>query len=160
VRVRALVESDCDWAKALVCQHFVSPFVVSRGTCHDTRTLSGLVAERDGERLGLLHYHIESHRCELVVLIVTPKRQGLGKQMLRELASVARSNGCRCLWLITTNENVTAQRFYRALGWREIAIHRGAVAESRRLKPEIPEYATDGTPIIDEIEYELSLDAG
>jgi ribosomal protein S18 acetylase RimI-like enzyme len=59
--------------------------------------------------------------------------------MLRELASVARSGGCRSLWLATTNENVTAQRFYRALGWQEIAIHKGAIAESGRLKPEIPE---------------------
>ena len=30
--------------------------------------------------------------------------------------------------------------------------------ESRRLKPEIPEFAADGTPIEDEIEFELLLE--
>ena len=142
-----------------LCQNFVSPFIVSRGVCHDTRTLPGLVAEQDGERLGLLLYKVESHRCELVVLIVVLRRQGIGERMLGELASVARSTGCRCVWLVTANENVVAQRFYRACGGREVAVHRGAVAEARRLKSEIPEFASDGTPINDEIEYELALDA-
>jgi hypothetical protein len=62
------------------------------------------------------------------------------------------------LWLITTNDNRTALSFYRAIGWRQVAVHRGAMRESRRLKPEIPELAPDGTPIEDEIEFELLLD--
>ncbi len=30
--------------------------------------------------------------------------------------------------------------------------------EARRLKPEIPEFGEDGTPIEDEIEFELNLE--
>jgi hypothetical protein len=37
------------------------------------------------------------------------------------------------------------------------AIHRGAVVEARRLKPEIPEFGANGLPKIDEIEFELPL---
>ena len=38
-----------------------------------------------------------------------------------------------------------------------MTVYRGAVRESRRLKPEIPECAADGTPIEDEIEFERVL---
>jgi hypothetical protein len=40
---------------------------------------------------------------------------------------------------------------------RLAALHRNAVAESRRLKPEIPETGADGIPIRDELELELVL---
>jgi hypothetical protein len=50
--------------------------------------------------------------------------------------------------------------FYRAVGWRQVAIHRGAAREARKLKPEIPEFDDRGVPIEDEIEFEYSLDLG
>lgn len=158
MQVRTLTDLDRDWAAALVTQHFGSPIIVSRGICHHTGTLPGLVLDDQGERLGLLQYCIVGARCEVVVLTTLRPRQGLGRRMLSELALVARAQGCPCLWLITTNDNRSAQRFYAALGWREVAIHRGAVREARKLKPEIPEFGQDGIPIVDEIEYEFSLD--
>ena len=159
MQVRTLADSDCDWAAALVTQHFGSPVIVTRGICHDTRTLPGLVVQDEGKRLGLLQYCIVGVRCEVVVLIALCQRQGLGRQMLSELSSVARAQGCQCLWLVTTNDNQVVQRFYATLGWREVAVHRGAVREARKLKPAIPEYGRDGVPIVDEIEFELRLDA-
>jgi len=65
---------------------------------------------------------------------------------------------CSRLWLITTNDNRGALEFYWAIGMRLVAIHRGAVHEARRLKPEIPEFSGDGIPIEDEIEFELPLE--
>jgi len=158
MQVRTLTDLDREWAAALVTQHFGSPVIVSRGICHHARILPGLVIQDEGARLGLLQYRIVGMRCEVVVLIALRQRQGLGRRMLSELSTVARAQGCRCLWLITTNDNRAAQRFYIALGWREIAIHRGAVTEARKLKPEIPEHGQDGIPIVDDIEYEFSLD--
>jgi hypothetical protein len=43
-------------------------------------------------------------------------------------------------------------------GWRQCAVHRGAVAEARRLKPQIPVNGHDGVPIEDEIEFERLID--
>lgn len=40
---------------------------------------------------------------------------------------------------------------------RIAAIHRGAIAESRKLKPEIPLLALGGRSIEDEVEFELLL---
>jgi RimJ/RimL family protein N-acetyltransferase len=61
------------------------------------------------------------------------------------------------MWLITTNDNEPAIRFYERRGMRIIAIHRGAIAQSRKLKPEIPYFGVDGRPIEDEVEFELLL---
>jgi hypothetical protein len=40
---------------------------------------------------------------------------------------------------------------------RIAAIHRGAIAESRKLKPEISFFGIGGRPIEDEIEFEMVL---
>ncbi len=158
LRIRAMTESDRDWAAAVVARYFGSPEMVSRGLRHDTRLLPGLIAEEGGQRLGLAHYRIEGHGCEVVTLVALRVRQGVGRRMVSELVSLSRAQGCRRIWLVTTNENRGAQRFYEALGWELVAIHHGALAAARRLKPEIPERAADGTPLEDELEYERRLD--
>lgn len=60
-------------------------------------------------------------------------------------------------WLVTTDNNLGAIAFYHAIGWRRVAVHAGAVAEARKLKPEIPEQDEHGRPIRDAIEFELQL---
>ena len=52
---------------------------------------------------------------------------------------VARSAGCRRVWLMTTNDNLGALRFYQRRGFRLAGLRPGALAASRALKPEIPE---------------------
>jgi hypothetical protein len=61
------------------------------------------------------------------------------------------------MWLITTNDNHPAIRFYERRGMSVVAVHRDAVTKARGLKPEIPELGIDGTPIRDEIEFEVRL---
>lgn len=158
MKTRTIAESDREWVTTVVAQHFGTSEIISRGVRHDTRSLPGSVFERDGEKLGLLCYNVLGARCEVVVLIALRQRQGIGRQLLSEMASVARARGCTCLWLVTTNNNRLAQRFFEALGWNRVAVHRGAVAAARRLKPEIPMHDGDGTPIEDEIEYEYALE--
>ena len=77
---------------------------------------------------------------------------------LPDLRASFRGAGCRRAWLVTTNDNRPAIDFYRALGWRLAAVHVGAIAASRRLKPEIPARGVDDVPIEDEWEFELLLD--
>ncbi len=157
MKVRMITESDRSWAAALVAQHFCSTEIVSRGVLHDTRALPGLVIEDAKARLGFVQYSIVGTRCEVVAIVIMQPRQGLGRRLMEALSSIARGHNCSCLWLVTTNDNRGAQAFYAALGWKLVAVHHGAVAVSRRQKPEIPERASDGTPIEDELEYELGL---
>jgi hypothetical protein len=77
--------------------------------------------------------------------------------LLQAVCDAARKACCNRLWLITTNDNVDALRFYQRFGFSLVALHRDAVRESRRLKPSIPETGKDGIPIRDEIELEMQL---
>jgi hypothetical protein len=78
--------------------------------------------------------------------------------LLEAADDCARGPACRRLWLITTNDKRPAIAFYQAAGWRQCAIHDGAITEARRLKPQIPPTGHAGIPIEDEIEFERLID--
>jgi len=62
---------------------------------------------------------------------------------------------CPRLWLVTTNDNVDALRFYQRRGFCLVCVHRGAVDHSRaHLKPEIPLAGNNRIPLRDELELE------
>src|SRR5688572_25797746 len=82
--------------------------------------------------------------------------RGVGGALIAACVRVARDRGLRRIWLITTNDNVHALRFYQRHGFSLVAVHRGAVDAARRtLKPEIPLLGEDDIPIRDEVELEL-----
>lgn len=68
------------------------------------------------------------------------------------------ATGCRTLWVVTTNDNVAALRFYQRRGFRIRTIRPGAVDDARlHLKPTIPEVGDHGILLRDEIELELDI---
>ena len=70
----------------------------------------------------------------------------------------ARAEGCGRLWLVTTNDNVRAIRFYQRLGMDLVGVSLGAVDVARaRLKPSIPERGHDEIPIRHELTFALEL---
>ncbi|NWG75746.1 MAG: GNAT family N-acetyltransferase [Rubrivivax sp.] len=69
----------------------------------------------------------------------------------------ARQVRCTRVWLLTTNDNVNALRFYQKRGFVLAALHREAVAHARQIKPEIPLSGEYGIPIRDELELEMML---
>ncbi|MHC4224544.1 MAG: GNAT family N-acetyltransferase, partial [Planctomycetota bacterium] len=116
MEARELTIDDSAWAERLVSERFASSRIVSRGVLHDARTLPGLIAESDGSPVGLLQYHVVGEQFEVVVLIAVRPRQGVGRFLLRSAQPISRSQGCKRLWLITTNDNRAALSFYRAIG--------------------------------------------
>ena len=117
-----------------------------------------LAEDTDGTLLGVLTYRIAGPACEVRTLFATVTRHGTGSALLDAVEAVARAAGCRRLWLITTNDNLDALRFYQRRGLRLAALHPGAVDASRAaLKPSIPEVGEYGIPIRDEIVLELAL---
>ena len=155
MRVVALPDGLRDWAAQVLRDYWGGVESVSRGRVVRADRLPALVA-LDAERpVGLATYSVEGEQCELVTL--NSLAPGAGTALLEAVAERARSAGCRRLWLITTNDNVDALRFYQRRGLRLAALHRDAMAQSRRLKPSIPELGVDGIPIRDEIELELTL---
>ena len=160
MRFFEIVEADISWVEDTVSEYFGSPRVVSRGKLHRVRELPGYIAREDANQIGMVQYLITGDECEIIVLISTEPHRGVGRALIDRVRQRAMSEGCRRIWLITTNDNREAIHFYSSLGWKQKAIHRGAVRKSRKLKPEIPEFGSDGTPIEDEIEFELILEGG
>ena len=156
MRVRPLGEEDREWATGRL-RHLWGEGVVSRGRLLDATVLPGFVAEGDGEPAGLLTYRIDGGDCEVVTINAFPRGAGAGTALMEAVAAAARDAGCRRVWLITTNDNLRALRFYQRRGFRLAALHRDALARSRDLKPSIPEIGLDGIPLRDELELELRL---
>jgi N-acetylglutamate synthase-like GNAT family acetyltransferase len=155
--VRTAAAADRAWIAALVRERWGDEIVVSRGAVHRPAELPAFVAELDGERVGLATYRLDGEACELVTLDSLREGAGVGGALVVAVAGAARAAGCRRLWLITTNDNLHALRFYQRRGLVLKALHPGAIAGSRRKKPSIPEIGLDGIPLRDEIELELAL---
>jgi uncharacterized protein (TIGR00730 family) len=155
--VRELTEQDREWAERLLTERWGSARLVSRGVLHEASRLPGWVALREGRRLGLATYRIVGTSCELVSLDAVEKRRGIGTALMRQVEAAARAAGCVRLWLVTTNDNLDALRFYQRRGFHLVRVHVDALQASRRLKPEIPERGDLGIPLRDELEMELLL---
>jgi GNAT superfamily N-acetyltransferase len=157
-RVVPLDSAHHDWVVHTLRTNWGSEKLVSRGRVHDGSQLPGFVAmAQDGQPLGLALYRFEGESCELVALDSLVERQGVGSALIAAVRETALKAGCRRLWLITTNDNLRALGFYQKRGFVLVAVHRDAVAESRRLKPEIPLIGSEGIPLRDEIELEIKL---
>ena len=120
-------------------------------------SLPGFAAFDGGRPVGLATYAIEGASCECVTLDSLAEGAGVGTALLAAVEKTARTVGCGRLWLITTNDNLSALRFYQKRGFRLVAVHREALAESRKLKPSIPPVGREGIPLRDELELELPL---
>jgi GNAT superfamily N-acetyltransferase len=131
--------------------------IITRGNAHLADRLPGFVATDKERPVGLVTYEIGNGQCEIVTLNSLIERKGIGSALIGSVLQEAVTARCRRLWLVTTNDNTPALRFYQKLGFTIKALHPNAIAESRRLKPEIPEFGIDGIPIRDEIELEIML---
>ena len=157
MNVRPVEPRDRVWVEGFLAERN-SARVAVHGELFYPPELPGLIAERDGEPIGLATYHIDGDECELVTLHSRVENAGAGSALIEALAATARDAGCRRLYLITTNDNMHALRFYQRRGLRLSALRVGAVDEARRtLKPEIGEVGSDRIPIRDELELELQL---
>ncbi len=138
-----------------------APEIVSRGRRHEAAGLEAMVAEVGSGRaavpVGLATYRVEGDETELVSLDALVEGRGIGTALLAAVAERAGGEGCRRLWLVTSNDNLDALRFYQRRGMRLVAVHRGGVDRARAVKPQIPEVGAFGIALHDEIELELDL---
>jgi GNAT superfamily N-acetyltransferase len=149
-----------DWAGDLLRRTWGSTRVVSRGQIHEAIDLPGFVALVGDQPVGLVTYRITDAECELTTIDSIRQGIGVGSTLLQAVTKEARRAHCRRLWLITTNDNMKALRFYQRRGFTLAALHRNALVKSRQLKSEIPMIGKDGIPLRDEIELELILGDG
>ncbi|MFC1949539.1 GNAT family N-acetyltransferase [Chloroflexota bacterium] len=156
-KIRPTNKDDRAWVASFLKEHWGSTRMVTRGKVFDADRLPGFAAVQDDKPVGLVTYHIDGGECELTSLNSLAGGVGVGSALVDAVREAAVEAGCRRLWLIMTNDNTPALRFWQKRGFALVAVYPDALEQSRRLKPEIPLTGIDGIPIRDEIELELIL---
>lgn len=157
LRVRPATAADHEAIAGLLCSSWGGTTMVVHGTVYDVSELPALLAERDGRIAGLLGYTLSDRGLEVVSLDAVVRHGGAGSALLAAAAEVARRAGARRLWLVTTNDNLDALRFYQRRGLRIVGVAPGAVDTARAVKPAIPLTGEYGIPLHDELTLELLL---
>jgi N-acetylglutamate synthase-like GNAT family acetyltransferase len=157
IKIRNTNELDLKWIRSLFVNNWGSDFIVSRGRIQKPENLEGIIVEENGEKVGLATLHTKNGEMELVTIDSLKPGRGIGTLLINEVIKIAKENKLKRLWLITTNDNLGALKFYQKNGFSLIKVYPNAIAESRKVKPQIPEIGENGIPIRDEIELEIKL---
>lgn len=155
--IRPLEVSDRNWVADFLDKHWGSTRIVSRGQAYYAHLLPGFVAEKDGQHIGLITYRLEGDSCEIMTINALAQHIGVGTALLETVRRTVAELGCKRLWLITTNDNLNALRFYQKRGFALVAVYPNALEAARKLKPQIPLTGEFGIPLRDEIELEMLL---
>lgn len=160
LHVRPLRADERPWLEDELTRAWGSCKIVNRGRVHDAARLPALVCLAPNapyETLGFATFHVDDGQCEVVTLNALREHRGAGTALLAAVVAEAKRHGSSRVWLIATNDNVDALRFYQRRDMRLVAVHRGGADRAREIKPTIPRVGHFGIPIHDELELELTL---
>jgi N-acetylglutamate synthase-like GNAT family acetyltransferase len=155
--IKKISRSDREWMKSVFREYWGCEIVVSKGKVHSASEVDGYIVFSENKKVGLITYQVRKQECEIVTLNSFVEGQGFGTSLVAKVKSVAENLKCRRLWLVTTNDNIDALRFWQRRGFSLVYVHRHAIQESRKIKPEIPKIGQYGIPIQDEIEMEIKF---
>ena len=117
-----------------------------------------VAADESGHLAGVLTFLETGRECEILTLHAARQWARTGSALVEALERLAGEQGWQRLWVLTTNDNVDALRFYQRRGFRLVDLHPGAVDAARdELKPEIPRAGAYGIPLRDELVLEMVL---
>lgn len=136
---------------------WAGPIVITKGISHDTSNSDGFISITDGELTGYVLYNIHDYQCEILVLQSIIENHGVGSALIKSVIDIAKKNKCTQVWLVTTNDNIHAIRYYQRFGFEIKAVHINALDKSRKLKPSIPLLGNDSIPLKHEFEFSYIL---
>lgn len=169
--IRPLERSDREWVAHFLDERWGTTQIVSRGKAVYGHLLPGFMAEQNmappedeaepsevaAENIGLITVHIGERECEITTLDSLLESKGVGTALVEAVEDWAREAGIERLWLVTTNDNLAALKFWQKRGYELVTVHRNAIAVARRIKPQIPITGLGGITIRDEIELEKRI---
>jgi GNAT superfamily N-acetyltransferase len=157
IQIFPIQRVDRLWINEISKMTWGSRVIVSRGKVYDLNSLDGFIASIDNRKIGFIIYNVENDQWEIMALLTIIDNVGIGTKLVKYIEKFALEKQCRRIWLIATNDNVDALRFYQKKGYTIKIIHAGAIEQSRKLKPEIPLEGNHGIIVRDEIELEKFL---
>jgi GNAT superfamily N-acetyltransferase len=150
MHIRALEPADIPWAETLIGS-LNGRMQARRGELIDVLDGSGFIAvDEKANPIGVLTYASRPDGVEVMYIEAARRHEGVGTKLLDALFNLV---GNQTVWLVTTNDNVDALRFYQRRGFVIRAVRVGAVNEARdTIKPHIALVGEHGIPLRDEIE--------
>ena len=152
--VRPLTDDDRSWKVATLEQGWGATTVARLGELIDAAPLPGFVATDVDGRVGLLTYVERDDGIEVVTIQALVRNRGIGAALMDAVHAFAVERQASRIWLITTNDNGRAFRFYQRWGMNLCRLIPNGVEPSRLVKPSIPAVGTDGIRIRHELEFE------
>ena len=156
--VRALDATDDRWKRSTLEAAWGSTLVARLGEAIDAADLPGFVAVDGDEAIGLVTCALRHDGLEIVTIQALLEGQGVARALMDRVLVHGRSVAAGRLWLVTTNDNTRAFRFYQRWGMDLALAVVDGVAESRRVKPSIPTVGNDGIPLRHELVFERLLE--
>jgi GNAT superfamily N-acetyltransferase len=155
--VRPVIPDDVSTVREILEAQWGAAQIISRGKAHQADQLPGFLAFTDDKPVGLITYEMAIDTCEIVSLNSLKEGVGIGAALIQAVVTFAKENGYKKLWLITSNDNLNALKFYQKRGFRISAVYPDAIDQARLIKHNIPLLGSYGIPIRDEIELTLDL---
>ncbi len=156
-QIRVIANSDREWVKKFISERWSSEKIVSRGRIYYPHKLPGFLVIKNKKYIGLITFHLEGKNCQIISLDSVLEKRGVGTALVQKVEKAATKSGYKKLWLITTNDNIDALRFWQKRGFLIKNVYPNAISLSRKLKPEIPLIGDYGIPIRDEVELKKIL---
>jgi ribosomal protein S18 acetylase RimI-like enzyme len=153
-RIRRLTQNDLPLLRDFWTEQWGDNFIVIHREIIRYDEVDGFIYD---DWSGVITFMIRGDECEITSLDSSREGKGIGTALINEVLHQAQEKKCRRVFLITTNDNLHALGFYQRRGFELVAVHRGAVNESRKIKPTIPLIGENGIPLRDEIELEMLI---
>ena len=81
----------------------------------------------------------KAYKCQIVSLDSLIENKGIGSKLLEKVIETAEKRKCKRIWLVTTNDNIKAIKFYQKRGFDMVAVHRNSLRKG--LQETIPDYS-------------------
>lgn len=158
IQIRDINDKDYLWINNFAKKDWGSTTIVTKNTIHEISELPGFVATQRDRPIGFIIYKIDNNECEIIALKSLIEKIGVGESLLNAVKNKVQLENFKRLYLITTNDNMEALKFYQERGFVIKNVYLNKLKEYReKIKPEIPFVGNNGIALRDEIELELCL---
>ena len=157
IQVFPITSTDREWVRKICLQEWMDEIVVVHDQVFHPDQLDGFKAIINGQPVGLICYQFNAKDCEIILLNSFNPGLGVGSALIQAVEEAAMNKSLETCFLVTTNDNQNAIRFYQNAGYIVKEVRQDAVTRARLIKPSIPLTNEDGVPITDEILMEKKL---
>lgn len=126
-------DQHADFVKKDIISLFGSEYLISvHSEYREAHLLEGFIAYKREEIVGIILFAEENGECELVYLHALREGRGIAKKLIKRLVEYTQDNCVSRLYVVTTNDNVTALKLYQQAGFRIKDIYLDAMERVRK----------------------------